>query len=886
MKNSMTTLLCTGILTLIFVSHANSQVTFQLIENTTGPGFWSYAYGVSADGTTVFGDESGYGLGWIWTEAEGFRLIDGHRPSGSTGDGKMLAGNTSPGQGVELNYPGRWTESTGWVGLGQLPGAQSCDMSYGSAYDISRDGSIVVGLGWANVCDGVPFRWSEGLGMHQAPMEDPIQHYAARINTVSGDGRTLGGWEASDFGLWRPVIWRPDATQLFPAPDPDDTPGEVMDINFDGSIVVGFANISDTGNKPFRWTEEMGFEILPVPSGTTGLALSVSDDGRVMAGRYGPMQACIWLDGVPYNLRQYLINNGVTGLENTNIWNAFGVSADGTVITGTCYPDITSDLIPTAFRVTMPKLPSCPADLTGDSQVNIDDIFAVLGLWGECPDPCPPYCPGDLSEDCTVNIDDIFAILGLWGPCEPLGACCSYEGTICQDLTRIECNITGGTWNPDVVCAIYTCPGAPLAACCLEDLACVMLDERDCPWAGGTWYAREDCATFTCPASPAGACCLWPTDECAMLSEFGCESVDGIFYGEGVECSTVTCPLPVQGDVIEDPYIITSLPYVDANDTTGFTHDYDESCDGPGSPIISPDVVYAYTPTADETVTFSMCDGTSSTFQARLYIYEDTEGNLFACSEDGDCPYWPYSPLLDAITLSAGHTYYIIVDGDRHNEEEPYTLNVSLTAGGACCMYPLTTCVDATSLYECEQLGGIWQGEYTECATASCPTPPVGDRVEDPIVINSLPYTDYREFPETGPWGVPGVLGDWYEDGIENGGNTYWSHNLDVIYTYTPSVDMQVNIMTCNQVNPDPSTMLFVFDGMPVFGNSSSETFGNYIAFGDLDSCSPGAQSVAIWNLSLTAGHTYYIVVDSDCYKGTTCGSGEYQLDIEVVGAR
>ena len=59
----------------------------------------------------------------------------------------------------------------------------------------------------------------------------------------------------------------------------------------------------------------------------------------------------------------------------------------------------------------------CPADLTGDDQVNIDDIFAVLGLWGACPDPCPPYCAGDLTEDCTVNIDDIFAILGMWGPC-------------------------------------------------------------------------------------------------------------------------------------------------------------------------------------------------------------------------------------------------------------------------------------------------------------------------------------------------------------------------------------------------------------------------------------------------------------------------------------
>ncbi len=59
----------------------------------------------------------------------------------------------------------------------------------------------------------------------------------------------------------------------------------------------------------------------------------------------------------------------------------------------------------------------CHADLTGDETVNIDDVFAVLGLWGACPDPCPPHCPGDLTDDCVVNIDDIFHILGEWGPC-------------------------------------------------------------------------------------------------------------------------------------------------------------------------------------------------------------------------------------------------------------------------------------------------------------------------------------------------------------------------------------------------------------------------------------------------------------------------------------
>ncbi len=61
---------------------------------------------------------------------------------------------------------------------------------------------------------------------------------------------------------------------------------------------------------------------------------------------------------------------------------------------------------------------TCAGDLDGSGTVNIDDIFAVLGFWGDCDDPCPPYCTGDLTEDCTVNIDDIFSILGQWGSCE------------------------------------------------------------------------------------------------------------------------------------------------------------------------------------------------------------------------------------------------------------------------------------------------------------------------------------------------------------------------------------------------------------------------------------------------------------------------------------
>ena len=93
--------------------------------------------------------------------------------------------------------------------------------------------------------------------------------------------------------------------------------------------------------------------------------------------------------------------DGIVGLSN----------GDG-MPTGWSWSEIETD-----YSAAGPCESPCPADITGDDVVNIDDIFAVLGLWGDCADPCPPYCVGDITEDCTVNIDDVFAILGQWGDC-------------------------------------------------------------------------------------------------------------------------------------------------------------------------------------------------------------------------------------------------------------------------------------------------------------------------------------------------------------------------------------------------------------------------------------------------------------------------------------
>lgn len=53
----------------------------------------------------------------------------------------------------------------------------------------------------------------------------------------------------------------------------------------------------------------------------------------------------------------------------------------------------------------------CPADLTEDGEVDIEDVFVVLANWGMSD------VPADMNEDGEVDIDDLFEVFASWGPC-------------------------------------------------------------------------------------------------------------------------------------------------------------------------------------------------------------------------------------------------------------------------------------------------------------------------------------------------------------------------------------------------------------------------------------------------------------------------------------
>lgn len=54
--------------------------------------------------------------------------------------------------------------------------------------------------------------------------------------------------------------------------------------------------------------------------------------------------------------------------------------------------------------------PNCPNDVSGDSQVGVDDILAILEYWGVSDG-------GDATGDGITDVNDILAVISAWGPC-------------------------------------------------------------------------------------------------------------------------------------------------------------------------------------------------------------------------------------------------------------------------------------------------------------------------------------------------------------------------------------------------------------------------------------------------------------------------------------
>jgi probable HAF family extracellular repeat protein len=202
----------------------------------------SVANGVTDDGSIVVGwsrDAGDIKRAFKWTASGG--MVDL-----GAGDWTEAVGISSDGSAVIVNngmdgFAYRWT-SSGLENLGTLGGNQSI------AYDISSDGSVIVGFSYDSTNNPYAFRWVAGSGMAK------IGTYYSFARGVSADGNTVTGSETGVAGLHRAFKWTTSGGFVF------NIAGNFsygLAASGDGSIIVG-----DGGDGAFRLTSANGLEYL------------------------------------------------------------------------------------------------------------------------------------------------------------------------------------------------------------------------------------------------------------------------------------------------------------------------------------------------------------------------------------------------------------------------------------------------------------------------------------------------------------------------------------------------------------------------------------------------------------------------------------------------
>ncbi len=137
-------------------------------------------------------------------------------------------------------------------------------------------------------------------------------------------------------------------------------------------------------------------------------------------------------------------------------------------------------------------------------------------------------------------------------------------------------------------------------------------------------------------------------------------------------------PQPPGGENCGSATVIPGLPFTGIGSTLGAIDEYDEIC--PFNAAGSADHVYSFTPAANVSVSINMC---GSGYDTKVYIYDNVcgayqSGTFVACNDDG-CPGVPpgaYRSQLDCVSLLAGHTYFIVVDG-YFGESGDYIIDIA-----------------------------------------------------------------------------------------------------------------------------------------------------------------------------------------------------------------
>ncbi len=181
-------------------------------------------------------------------------------------------------------------------------------------------------------------RWTVAGGLEI--LSEPSS--ALRMTTawaITGNGLTIAGQAITPAGP-RAARWTvANGTEVLSGLPSGSLISESVWIAPDGTVIFGI--VSPPGSyqetRPFRWTAQDGAVLLgSMPGYESYTQISrATPDGRLAVGTIDGSEAIVWSASGGYRLvRQILASAGIS-LGNDSLQHATGISADGSVITGT-----------------------------------------------------------------------------------------------------------------------------------------------------------------------------------------------------------------------------------------------------------------------------------------------------------------------------------------------------------------------------------------------------------------------------------------------------------------------------------------------------------------------------------------------------------------------
>jgi uncharacterized membrane protein len=302
-----------------------SQALSTSVFAVATPGFFGrtdyyYVSNAADDGAVILTIDNGQAARWVPGQATVPLPFFNGFTTHIAGNGSRLTGINNSNTSFLFDLPSGPLQA-----IPSAPGSQVLDSR---SWAISANGNVVVGR------DGSvgAWKWTPQNGTQLlTPGNGSSTAYG-----VSRDGVTTVGTTGS-----QPFV-HTDAGGLQVIPRPAGaTAAEFRGVSGDGTVAVGAATFSATSHPAILWSQATGYQVLPtlpdlpISGDQVFQAFSATQDGSIVVGGQSSHRAWIW-DAAhgTRDLHDVLVNDFGYDLTGWTLENAFSISPDGTIITG------------------------------------------------------------------------------------------------------------------------------------------------------------------------------------------------------------------------------------------------------------------------------------------------------------------------------------------------------------------------------------------------------------------------------------------------------------------------------------------------------------------------------------------------------------------------